>query len=64
MTIVLECDFFCGIPEEALEALEFDYCLPKYFWSSQEWAEYTRKRIMILNRMNEYKEYKKEYGNE
>lgn len=42
--------------KKALEDLEFDYCLPKCFWSDSEWCDYVRKRIDIMNKIREYKE--------
>ena len=42
-----------------MEELEFEYCLPKDFWTNREWRKYTMLRIEILEKIKEYDEYRK-----
>lgn len=55
---------FSGVEHEVnpmfeLEELEFEYCLPKDFWTNREWRKYTMLRIEILEKIKEYDEYRK-----
>lgn len=36
-------------PEVMLAELEYEYCLPKWFWTNREWAKYSYERIRLLN---------------
>lgn len=36
-----------------LEELDFEYCLPKWFWTLREWTAYNNKRIEIVNRIKD-----------
>lgn len=49
-------------PLVELDELEFAYCLPKWFWTRSEWNVYTMKRVELVRRINEYREYRREYG--
>lgn len=44
--------------EIQLEELDFEYCLPRWFWTKFEWSKYMLGRIKILKeierRDNEY----------
>lgn len=44
-------------PYKMLEKLEFDYCLPKCFWSDSEWRTYTARRLELLRIRNEMEKY-------
>lgn len=41
-----------------LEELEFEYCLPKWAWTSREWNRYSFKKLGYLVSIKEYKEYR------
>lgn len=45
-------------PYFMLAKLEFDYCLPKWFWSDKEWSRYTQQRIALLRLKNEMESVK------
>ena len=50
-------------PLVELDELEFAYCLPKWFGTQyREWNVYTMKRVELIRRINEYREYRREYG--
>lgn len=58
-------------PELMLEELEFEYCLPRWFWTNKEWAKYSYERIKVLSLKKELdacealcKEYRKEEDGE
>ena len=34
-------------PEVLLEELEFEYCLPKWFWTLREWTKYNNERCRL-----------------
>lgn len=36
-------------PEVMLAELEYEYCLPKWFWTHNEWAKYSYERIRLQN---------------
>lgn len=36
-------------PEVMLAELEFEYCLPKWFWTNREWTKYSYERIRLQN---------------
>jgi hypothetical protein len=44
-------------PVVELRALEFEYCLPKSFWTSREWSRYVMKRSEYVYMIREEKEY-------
>lgn len=32
-----------------LEELEFEYCLPKWFWTLREWTKYNNEKCRLRN---------------
>ena len=32
-----------------LEELEFEYCLPKWFWTLREWTKFNNERCRLRN---------------
>lgn len=39
-----------------LEELDFEYCLPKYFYLDREWLVYTFKRLKLISSINKLTE--------
>lgn len=46
-------------PERLLDELEFEYCLPKWFWTSREWTRYTIERSRLRKLIREIKEFER-----
>ena len=36
-----------------LEELEFEYCLPKWFWTLREWTKFNNERCRLRNLIKE-----------
>ena len=36
-----------------LEELEFEYCLPKWFWTLREWTKYNNEKCRLRNLIKE-----------
>lgn len=34
-------------PEVRLAELEFEYCLPKWFWTHSEWTKYSYEKMRL-----------------
>lgn len=43
-----------------LAKLEYDYCLPKAFWTNKEWQMICYYTIGYKSSMREYKEYREQ----
>ena len=44
-------------PERLLEELEFEYCLPKWFWTDREWVRYTIERSKLVRLIRDWSSY-------
>lgn len=40
-------------PDVLLEELEFEYCLPKWFWTLREWTKYNNEKCRLRNLIKE-----------
>lgn len=40
-------------PEIELEDLDFEYCLPRAFWTNNEWYKYNTKRKELLDKIKD-----------
>jgi hypothetical protein len=45
-------------PQVGLAKLEYDYCLPKWFWTNREWNTICYYTIGYKNQIIEYQEYR------
>lgn len=45
-------------PQVELAKLEYDYCLPKWYWTSREWNMICYYTIGYKNQIREYQEYR------
>ena len=44
-------------PERLLAELEFEYCLPKWFWTDREWVRYTIERSKLVRLIRDWGSY-------
>lgn len=44
-------------PERLLAELEFEYCLPKWFWTDREWVRYTIERSKLVRLIRDWSSY-------
>lgn len=48
-------------PTERMVELEYEFCLPKGFWTSNEWRIYIRNRNRLINEIREENEERLEW---